>query len=113
MSHSYLVMPKKLSTNPKAEAKRSAKEESKEKATSEKQKAATDRDWAEAGEGAKSKAALKKEADVRHLALGDALTYFVSAGMQQIINVVKRYYCCLKLPARPQPCVVHDRRRKS
>lgn len=66
MSHSYLVMPKKLSTNPKAEAKRSAKEESKEKATSEKHKADTDREWAEAGEGAKSKAALKKETDVRH-----------------------------------------------
>ncbi|KAK9841833.1 hypothetical protein WJX81_006114 [Elliptochloris bilobata] len=56
-------MPKKLSTNPKAEAARGRKEESKQKASADKQKAASDQEWAEAGDGSKSKGALKKEAD--------------------------------------------------
>ncbi len=58
-------MPKKISTNPKAEAARDRKADSKDKASAEKSKAAQDREWAEAGEGSKNKAALKKEAEVR------------------------------------------------
>ena len=58
-------MPKKLSTNPKAEAARSKKEETKQKASADQHRAAEDNEWAQAGDGSKGKGALKKEAEVR------------------------------------------------
>ena len=98
-------MPKKLSTNPKAEAARNKKDETKQKASADQQRHAEEREWAQAGEGSKGKGALKKEAEVRRPLCCDALPVprvRVGACLPQ------RVLCVLGGPHAPAPAAAYQ-----
>ncbi len=58
-------MPKKISSNPKAVEAKGKKEDAKKGKAAAAEREEEDRAWQEAGEGAKSKAQVKKDEQVR------------------------------------------------